>query len=129
MSAAQSFACVPHALLEAPDIAASEFAVLVALYSYADSEGKCWPSLASIARRAHLAKRSTVRVLSSLEKNGYLARLKRFEKGSRELTSTLYTLNIYRLGIGSDRLSLPRDAKTLPKVETHRPQVGTEVTR
>jgi hypothetical protein len=124
MNGASAFVRIPRALLEAPDIKAPEFAVLVALYSYADSEGKCWPSLASIARRAHLDRSTVKRILSVFETDAYLSRSKRFEEESREPTSTLYVLDESRLGRRSERLG--RRGPPLPEVGAQSAKVGAE---
>jgi hypothetical protein len=109
---------IPLAVFEAPDITEPEFAVLVALYSYADSEGRCWPSLASIARRAHLDRSTVKRVLLPLERDGFLSRVRRLEEGRREPTSSFYTLHESRLGRGGARLG--RRGVPLPEVGAER---------
>lgn len=53
---------------------AREWRVLVAVASFADADGtNAWPSLASIARRAHMGKRTVPRYLEKLVAAGHLA--------------------------------------------------------
>jgi DNA-binding MarR family transcriptional regulator len=47
-----------------------ELLVLLALADFADDRGRCWPSIATIARRARMTARSAQRILRKLEADG-----------------------------------------------------------
>lgn len=46
--------------------------VLLALADWSNDEGACWPSMASIAAKARIEKRSAQRIVRNLVSNGYL---------------------------------------------------------
>lgn len=65
------------ALLESPagrDLHASAVAVLTALWSWASAEGIAWPCAESIARRAHVSRRTVFTALAALEAAGLVVR-------------------------------------------------------
>lgn len=47
-----------------------ELLVMLALADFADDRGRCWPSIATIARRARMTPRSAQRILRKLEADG-----------------------------------------------------------
>ena len=49
-----------------------ELLVLLALADFADDAGNCWPSLATIAKKARIQERSARRIVRRLEDAGYL---------------------------------------------------------
>jgi hypothetical protein len=49
-------------------------AVLAALWTYTGSDGRCWPSQATLARRAGYSVRHVQRALTALERAGIVAR-------------------------------------------------------
>ncbi|WP_083195216.1 helix-turn-helix domain-containing protein [Pararhodobacter sp. CCB-MM2] len=51
----------------------SELLVLLALADFADDDGFCWPSMASIATKARIEERSARRVIRRLEDAGWLS--------------------------------------------------------
>ena len=46
--------------------------VLLALADYANDEGECWPSIASIAQKARMTERGTQKILRQLEAEGWV---------------------------------------------------------
>jgi hypothetical protein len=53
----------------------TELLVLLALADFADAEGKCWPSLPTIARKSRIDRRQVQRALRQLESSGEIIRL------------------------------------------------------
>lgn len=51
----------------------ADLAVALALWSYADDAGRCWPAVASLAHRAGCSERTAQRALRSLREAGILA--------------------------------------------------------
>ena len=47
-----------------------ELLVMLALADFADDRGRCWPSIATIAKRARMTARSAQRILRKLESEG-----------------------------------------------------------
>ena len=50
----------------------AELLVLLALADFADENGYCWPSIATISAKARLGERGTQKVLRRLEETGYV---------------------------------------------------------
>ena len=66
-------------------------AVYMYLHDRSDAEGKCWPSIKTIASDMKLSRSTVKRALADLEKAGYLKKLPRYrENGSS--TSNLYSI-------------------------------------
>ena len=80
-------------VLEDPELSAVGRMVYVALASYATSDGKAWPSLASIARRSGLSPSTVARELNALEEKGYIVRRRRSMVGNKRLTTMYYLGN------------------------------------
>ena len=57
--------------------------ILVALADHCDDEGKCWPGIKNIAKKASVSKRTLQRALTELESEGFL----RIEERRRENNS------------------------------------------
>lgn len=120
------FAIVPLALFGNPQLADREAYVLIALYSFADSSGACWPSLASIAQRSYTGRSTVARVLQSLEAKGFLTRERRQKAGTNAPTSTLYHLTSV---IVPQRDSLAAGlsiSETIPDQDGDSPAAGPE---
>ena len=104
-------------LLEDPELSGVERMVRIALASYATPDGKAWPSLASIAKRAGFSPRTVVRALDSLEEKGRIFRKRRRMVGNRRLTT------VYYLG------GPPPDSKQpAPRPEPKEPKPGGNIT-
>lgn len=50
----------------------SDLLALLALADWSDDEGRCWPSMASIARKIRLGEKHARRVVHALEEAGYI---------------------------------------------------------
>lgn len=74
--------------------------VLVALANQADSDGKCWPSIAYIAKRVEIEPRSVMRNITYLIDNGFMERERRGGDGEGRKT------NIYHMKMQRDTESL-----------------------
>ena len=67
-----SYGIVSRAL-EAPGLTPAETLVLVILAEFADDSGRCWPSLASVARKAKMTERGVRGIIRRLEEAGHVA--------------------------------------------------------
>ena len=103
-----SFALVNQAI--AQPLPPARRAVLVALADMANHAGACWPSVATIARRACLSVRSVFAHLKALEGVGVLMRRARIGR------SSLYTLTMEpaTTGQGKHTTTAPTDGPTVP---------------
>ena len=103
-----SFALVNQAI--AQPLPPARRAVLVALADMANHAGACWPSVATIARRACLSVRSVFAHLKALEGVGVLMRRARIGR------SSLYTLTMgpATTGQGKHTTTAPTDGPTVP---------------
>ena len=64
-------------------------AVYMYLRDRADSEGKCWPGIETIASDMRLSRSTVKRALADLERRGYLQRILRYRDNGSS-TSNLY---------------------------------------
>jgi predicted RNA-binding Zn-ribbon protein involved in translation (DUF1610 family) len=85
-----SFARVPTSLLEDARITSSIIAVFAALSSYTNSSLVCFPSIATISRRAHLSENAVRNTLKRLKQLGYITVTQR-RNGARQ-GPNVYTL-------------------------------------
>ena len=69
---ARQFLRIPHSLLASEGVKGSTIATYAALASYADNKGFCYPSVASIAKRAGISIAIARRECSNLDALGYL---------------------------------------------------------
>jgi hypothetical protein len=74
---------VPIATIADPRLSDGHYRTLNALISFADQNGKCWPSVAQIAERARKTRSTIFGHLRDLEELGYLTRAARYGKGGR----------------------------------------------
>lgn len=91
-------------------------AVLLALSDMANAAGVCWPSIATIARRACMSARSVFTHLAELVRAGLIQRRQRIGR------SNLFTLTLAPLSDGP--APLPEQATNAPSPEvtpTHQP--------
>ena len=65
------------ASLKIPGIKYAEKIVLIAIASHADADGKCWPSVGTLAELAGMGVRTANRYIASLIKKGYIRRIYR----------------------------------------------------
>lgn len=86
---ADRFSVVPTAALDDERISHACLRVLVNLGRFADRNGWCWPSLATLAEMCRIDRRDLCRHLGRLEALGYLRRVQRSERSGRQ-TSTKY---------------------------------------
>lgn len=77
-------------VLDDTDLPALAKAVYAALASYATADGRAWPSVASIARRAGCGTTTVKNELRRLENAGYVVRKRRRMHGNRRLTTMYY---------------------------------------
>ena len=68
----RQFLRIPHSLLANEGVKGSTIATYAALASYADSKGFCYPSVASIAKRAGISVATARRECANLVALGYL---------------------------------------------------------
>lgn len=73
---------------EATRLDGSELIVMLCLADHANDDGVCWPSTQEIADRCRVTRRHAVRLLSRLERGGYVYIRKESGRATR------YTLNI-----------------------------------
>lgn len=79
-------------------------AVLLAVASYADADGACWPSQTRLAEDTELSRHSVMRALDHLEKTGLLTRQRQHrDDGAR--TNDILTINLS--GLSSTGLPPP----------------------
>lgn len=64
-------------------LSSTEKLVLLALADCANDEGECWPSIATIGRKACIGERSVQRSIQSLKDQGHLTRIEVTGKGCR----------------------------------------------
>ena len=57
----------------------------------ADSEGRCWPAIRTIALELGLSRSTVKRALHDLERHGYLKKASR-QRANGSSTSNLYTV-------------------------------------
>lgn len=82
------FSRVGNAVLDDETLTAHQKSIYAALCRFADRNGRCHPSLATIAAKAGCARRSVVEGLRVLEERGYVVREPR--KAGRCRISNLY---------------------------------------
>lgn len=82
--------------MDAPVPSSTHFAVLVVLANFADEEGTCWPSQATISARSKCSPRTVRRTLTELEDGGFISRIEqRRQNGS--FTTDRFRLHVREL--------------------------------
>ncbi len=79
--------------LEQPALNTNEAFVLMVLGHHAGFKNECFPSIGLIAQETKLSKSTTIRVLHTLEAQGFITRSKRWRQGGGQAVNS-YTLNI-----------------------------------
>ena len=67
--------------------------ILIALADHCDDEGKCWPGIKNIAKKASVSKRTLQRALTELESEGFL-RIEERRRENNSQQSNMYYLNM-----------------------------------
>lgn len=88
------------------EVLGAEKLVLLCLAEYADDEGRCWPSVATIAKRCGLGRRTVMRKLAELENTVHISR--QISRGR----PTRYHLNLSHPGTSASVAPVPTDAPT-----------------
>ncbi len=90
----RKFTLVYNDFLESDRLNAREKIVFIILKKYADSEGKCFPSLKTLCKMSGMSKPTIVSILKELEKKEVLTIQKRSseEKGKESNIYTLYDI-------------------------------------
>jgi hypothetical protein len=86
------FTKIPKSLFDDPRLIGNDILVYGAIDYFANSAGDAWPSLASIAAKAHISRRSIIRSLKRLEEFGYISKNRRRKEGNLEFDSSAYHL-------------------------------------
>jgi hypothetical protein len=68
-----AFCIIPTSVVESPDLTVNEKFMMVVLSSFANREGKCWPSIATLAARSNLSESYVKRLCARLVEMGLLA--------------------------------------------------------
>lgn len=72
----------------------TELLALLALADWSDDQGRCWPSMASIARKIRLSEKQARRAVHAITKAGYLSVTDNLQGGA---TSRRYQINLSML--------------------------------
>jgi hypothetical protein len=72
----------------------SELLVLLALADWSDDDGRCWPAMASIAKKVRLSEKQVRRIVHSVIEAGYLSVTDNMQGGA---TSRRYKINLVML--------------------------------
>ncbi|MCL2009126.1 MAG: helix-turn-helix domain-containing protein [Synergistaceae bacterium] len=97
------FMLIPEEILGDSRLKPLDMVVYGTLDSFADSDGKAWPSIPTIAERGSVSSATVKRALSRLESAGYINRRQRCKPGTKEFDSTLYMLSFRSGSDGSER--------------------------
>ncbi|MGA9135776.1 MAG: helix-turn-helix domain-containing protein [Candidatus Sulfotelmatobacter sp.] len=85
------FTLVENVVLEDQELGPVDLLVYIALAKHADSDGVCWPSMATLGKLARCARETVARSIARLEARGYLRRSPRF-RDDGGVTSNAYRL-------------------------------------
>ncbi len=66
------FAMIPASAVFDKDLSRTTLAVLCALATYADKDGKCWPAVTTLAQRLNITTRGARKCISILRERGYI---------------------------------------------------------
>lgn len=87
------FKQVPNSVFEDERLSAVCIAVYMVLDSFSGCSGGIFPSYETIAKRAHISKRTAIRVIKRLVFYGYVVKRKGTFKGTEKQASNYYILN------------------------------------
>ena len=111
------FCMVPLEFLGAlPSLDRSAIAVYIVLAGHANSEGKCWPGAATIAREAGISRSQVFRTIPTLQDLGLVAIDPRRNEGMKNQTN-VYTL-VAPVTLPSRTHATSLVAPTRPKLDT-----------
>ena len=116
------FTLIENAVLEDQALGPVDVLVYLALAKYADGEGTCWPSMATLAKLARCARCSVVKSIARLEARGYLRRTPRFRPDGG------VTSNTYQLMPQEARRYPPVAQEDTPPLPQRQPPVAQEDT-
>jgi hypothetical protein len=97
----EPFSIIPKSMLDDKRLTGNEILVYGAVDYYSNGKGDAWPSLVSIAEKAHVSRRTVIRSLKQLEKLGYLRKTIRRKQGNVEFDSSIYQIK-FRAKSGSN---------------------------
>jgi hypothetical protein len=117
------FAVVAQCWSRAADLPHAAKAVLLALASYADKDGKCWPSIPTLAIDSSVSRGHLFLMLAGLERVGAVRSTKSPGR------STHYEISPTRPTIGPVWLSDPSGEQTRPTIGPTRPTIVTAPVR
>ena len=87
------FKIVPNSVFEDERLSAVCIAVYMVLDSFSGCSGGIFPSYETIAKRAHISKRTAIRAIKKLVFYGYVVKRKGTFKGTEKQASNYYILN------------------------------------
>ena len=85
------FLVLPKSAARDHQLANAPFRCLSALAAYADIEGKCWPSVMTLAQDLGIQPRTVQKHLRELEYRGYIQRIAQYRDSGGQ-TSNLYKI-------------------------------------
>lgn len=84
------FTIIEDSIIEDLDISKHGLLVYLVLCKHADQNGKCFPSIGTVAKFCRCAKSSAQEGIAELIKKGYIEKKVKFEK--KRQSSNLYTI-------------------------------------
>lgn len=87
------FKQIPNSVFEDERLSAVCISVYMVLDSFSGCSGGIFPSYETIAKRAHISKRTAIRVIKRLVFYGYVVKRKGTFKGTEKQASNYYILN------------------------------------
>lgn len=116
VSVSQHLVTIPAAMLDDPAIGPHALRLALVLSDYANREGYCWPSLATLAKRTGTTSKAGVhKHLTRLVRLGYVKRVKGFQTPTGA-TVTAYALRFTRRrrrSLGANDRSPPANDRSL----------------
>lgn len=93
----------------------ADMAVLLAIADSADKDtGEAWPSQATLARRSRQTDRNVRNVIARLLADGWLLRVEPRTRPNGSRASSVYVVNLDKLGEGSNRPASVEKRKPVP---------------